>query len=331
MSGEEVSIFQTKYDEFASELLDVVPELEPQIRSALMIPEKDRFARFQAEVKVVDSTANPVNLLPGVTLSDTIWQTLSPTTQGAIQEYVKMLSMCCFLEGGFPSFDGNDSTGTGTGSSDKQPWMEDVMNQMKDKLSSIDFEGMMGKFAKVFGMGEDASGSSASAGAGTDASGAKGFKMPELPKKFLKSNLAKLAEEIVRDIKPEDLGLTKEMMEECEKSPSRAITLLVQVFTKNPAMIQTTIKKIGKRLQQKVQSGQIKPQEIAKEAEELMKEFSSNTEFVGVMESVKSMFGFEDMDLARQSGREGSARLSMVQQRLRAKLEARKAKNAGAK
>ena len=62
-----------------------------------------------------------------------------------------------------------------------------------------------------------------------------------------------------------------------------------------------------------------------------MKEFSSNTEFVGVMESVKSMFGFEDMDLARQSGREGSARLSMVQQRLRAKLEARKAKNAGAK
>jgi hypothetical protein len=43
------------------------------------------------------------------------------------------------------------------------------------------------------------------------------------------------------------------------------------------------------------------------------------------MESLKSMFGFEDMDMARQAGREGSARLSMVQQRLRKKLEAKKA------
>jgi ribosomal protein S17E len=120
-------------------------------------------------------------------------------------------------------------------------------------------------------------------------------------------------------------NLLVKMIEECEKSPSRALTLLVQVFTKNPGMIQNTIKKIGNRLQQKVQSGQIRPQEIAREAEELMKEFSSNPEFVDVMESLKSMFGFEDMDSARQAGREGSARLALVQQRLRKKLDAKKA------
>jgi hypothetical protein len=163
-------------------------------------------------------------------------------------------------------------------------------------------------------------------GGATDASGGTaGFKMPELPQKFLKGHLAKLAEEIVRDIRPEDLGLTPEMLAECESSPSRALNMLVQVFTRNPGMIQATIKKIGNRLQQKVQSGQIRPQEIAREAEELMQEFSSNPEFVGVMESLKGMFGFEDMDFARSAGREGSARLSMVQQRLRAKLAARKA------
>ena len=97
------------------------------------------------------------------------------------------------------------------------------------------------------------------------------------------------------------------------------------MFTKNPAMIQNTIKKIGKRLQQKIQSGAIRPQEIAKEAEELMKEFAGNTEFVDMMGSFKSAFGFEDMDMARAAGRDGSARLSLVKERLRKKLEAKKA------
>jgi hypothetical protein len=149
--------------------------------------------------------------------------------------------------------------------------------------------------------------------------------MPKLPEKFLKGQLAKLAEEIVKDIKPEDLGLSPELIAECETSPSRAFELLIQMFTKNPAAIQNTIKKIGKRLQQKIQSGAIRPQEIAKEAEELMKEFSGNSEFVDMMGSFKSAFGFEDMDTARAAGKEGSARLSMVKERLRKKLEARKA------
>jgi hypothetical protein len=115
------------------------------------------------------------------------------------------------------------------------------------------------------------------------------------------------------------------MIAECETAPSRAFEMLIHMFTKNPAMIQNTIKKIGKRLQQKIQSGAIRPQEIAKEAEELMKEFSENTEFVDMMGSFKSAFGFEDMDMARAAGRDGSARLSLVKERLRKKLEAKKA------
>jgi hypothetical protein len=85
------------------------------------------------------------------------------------------------------------------------------------------------------------------------------------------------------------------------------------------------VKKIGKRLQDKIMSGQIKPQEIANEAEELMKIFSENPAFVEMMETFRSMFGMEDPDLARQAGREGSARLAIVRDRLRKKLEARKA------
>jgi hypothetical protein len=43
------------------------------------------------------------------------------------------------------------------------------------------------------------------------------------------------------------------------------------------------------------------------------------------MESLKTAFGFEDMDMAKAAGKEGSARLSLVKERLRKKLEAKKA------
>jgi len=299
------SVFQTKYDEFAKELLETFPELAPQIRAAVAIPAADRLSRFQSEVKVSASAdVNTGAVLPGVTLTDAVWATLSPTNQKAIWEYIRLLSMCCFLEG--------------FGSPEKG-FMDSVMGEWKTKLEGMDFEGLLKKFGKMFSFDSDVSGNT------TDASGvpSSGFKMPKLPEKFLKGQLAKLAEEIVRDIKPEDLGLTPELMAECEKSPSRAFDLLVHVFTKNPGSIQNIIKRIGKRLQQKVQSGAIRPNEIAKEAEELMKEFAGNTDMVGMMETFKSAFGFEDPDLARAAGRDGSARLSLVKERLRKKLEAK--------
>uniref|UniRef100_A0A6C0ANQ9 Uncharacterized protein n=1 Tax=viral metagenome TaxID=1070528 RepID=A0A6C0ANQ9_9ZZZZ len=305
------SVFQTKYDEFGKELLETFPELSVAIRAALALTPADRVAQFQAQVKVVglDPTANPGTVLPGVILTNSVWSELSETNRKALSEYVRILSMCCFLEG-FGTEGGSDSA-----FGENKSWMNDVMGQMKDKLGSMDFEGLFKKFSGIFGSdgSKDASGNTG------------GFKMPKLPEKFLKGQLAKLAEEIVRDIKPEDLGLTPEMIAECETAPSRAFEMLIHMFTKNPAMIQNTIKKIGKRLQQKIQSGSIRPQEIAKEAEELMKEFSENTEFVDMMGSFKSAFGFEDMDLARAAGRDGSARLSLVKERLRKKLEAKKA------
>jgi len=311
------SVFQSKYEEFAKELLATFPELATELRSALALTPQERLQRFQATVKVTtDSTANCGTVLPGVTLTDATWASLSPSNQKVIWEYVRLLTMCCFLEG-FSS-EGAEGASGSKGPNPTKSFIDSVMGDWKEKLGKVDFEGLLGKFSKIFGFG-DASG----------ASGFSGFKMPKLPERFLKGQLAKLAEEIVRDIKPEDLGLTAETMAECEKSPSRAFDLLVQMFTKNPEAIQTMVKKIGKRLQAKIQSGAIRPQEIAAEAEELMKEFAGNTDLVGMMESLKSAFGFEDMDTAKAAGREGSARLSAVRERLKKKLEAKK--NAQAK
>jgi hypothetical protein len=320
----ETSLFQTKYNEFVSDLELTLPEYSTQCAASRLLDEATRLKRFVSEVNSVhsfqnhndfDTTKNPGIVLPEVVLTDTIWNTLSENSKNAIWEYLRILSICSFLETGF--------------SDDSKPpeWMNDMMDEMKKKLESVDFENMFKKFMKFFkSTDEESSGDS------KDEKGdlpnfenlfEKGF--PKLPEKFLKGHLARLAQEIVKDITPEDLGIRPDMIEDCEKDPSRAFSILFSTFTNNPTLIQRTISKIGKRLQQKIVSGSIRPQEIAREAEELMKEFSSNSSFVEMMEGIKSAFGFEDMDLARKAGKESSARMSIVRDRLRKKLEKNKA------
>ncbi len=326
----ETSVFQTKYNEFVDDLLGALPEYTVQIHSAKALDDKTRLTRFQEEVKVgntlgsseeTDNARNPGRVLPGVEIADAVWATLSENTRKAIWEYVRILSICCFMEAGF-------SEGS------KPAWMDDAMKDMKEKLESVDFQNIIGKFMTFFKGAEGKEGGAA-AGAmpeGMPAGFEKLFEsgFPKIPEKFLKGHMAKLAQEIVKDITPEDLGISKEMIEECEKNPSRAFDILFQVFGNNPGIIQKTVQRIGKRLQQKIMSGAIRPQEIAREAEELMKEFAGNSSFVDMMDGIKSAFGFQDMDLAKAAGRESSARLSMVKERLKKKASEKEAKKAAA-
>ena len=348
----ETSVFQTKYNEFVEDLLGALPEYALQIQASRSLDDKTKLNRFQEEVKVgntlgVDDTnehnKNPGKVLPGVEISDTVWASLSEQTRKAIWEYVRILSICCFMEAGFSE-------------SSKPDWMDDAMNDMKKKLEGFDFQSIIGKFMTFFKSGTDgaahageaaggaAGGAGGAGGAGAGASSTSGLPsglpagleglfengFPKIPEKFLKGHMAKLAQEIVKDITPEDLGISKEMIEECEKDPSRAFDVLFKVFGSNPGNIQKIVQKIGKRLQQKITSGAIRPQEIAREAEELMKEFAGNSSFVDMMDGIKGAFGFQDMDLARQAGREGSARLSMVKERLKKKASEKEAKKAAA-
>jgi hypothetical protein len=260
---------------------------------------------------------NPNTVLPNVTIANPVWGSLSDNTKKAIWEHVRVLSICCFMEAGF-------------GQDDKPKWMDDAMSaameDMKQKLESVDFQSLISKLMNMMKSAEnsDTADEKSASGLPNLDNMFKGG-IPKLPERFLKGHMARLAQEMVKDITPEDLGISPEMMKECEKDPSRSIQILFSTFTNNPGVIQQLIGKIGKRLQQKVMSGSINPQEIAREAEELIKEFSENSSFVDMMSGIKSAFGFEDMDLARKAGKEGSARLATARDRLRKKLEKKKA------
>jgi hypothetical protein len=296
------NLFQEKYSEFCEKLKGVLPELTSEIQQALELPAEVKFSRFAEEVlpgcgPTRDGTKNPGAILPGVSIGDSLWSSLSEGSHKAIQEYLTLLSMCCLYSGAKTTF---DEAGNPT-----KEWTDDFLKTWKDKISGIDFESMSKKIADMFG-------------------GFSADKMPKLPERFLKGHLAKLAEELVREFKPEDFGLSVEELQACDTDPARAFTLLTEIYTKKPEILQKAITRIASRLQEKVRKGEIRPEQIAAEAEELIKEFSGNGSFVEMMESFRSVFGMEDPDLAREAGRDGDARRNLVKERLRKKMEAKK-------
>ena len=298
------SIFQSKYEEFCEDLLLTFPELEAVVVQAKALSPEERFRRFHDEVLPHaapnrNASLCPAFVLPGVGLTPELWNEISEGTQSTIQEYLTLLAVCCLFDSGAASKD-NIFGG---------PAMDEFLKSMKTKMNEGDFENLAKKMAGLFGM--------------------DGSRMPKLPEKFLKGHLARLAEEIMRDFTPADLGLDEATIKRCEDDPMNAFEMLMRMYTTNPNFITNTVQKIGKRLQAKIQSGSIRPTEIVAEAEELMKTFSENPAFSDLMKTFRGMFGMDD--LMKAPGPVGvSARRSIVQELMRKELERRKAAAAAA-
>jgi len=291
-----LSIFDVKYSEFTTNLLEAIPEMNAQILAAAALPPAERLDRFKREVLPnVTPTKISRTILPGVTLTDDIWESLGEEGQKAIREFLSVLGVCCM--------------------SDSEEWSKEFLNKWKESMASVDFDNLATKMASIFG--------------------AKGEKLPKIPERLLKGQLAKLADEILREFKPEEFGFSPEMLEEAEKNPARAFEIITEIYTKNPMALQNIMKRIMKRLQDKIRRGEFRPQDIAKEAEELMSELTENSGFKDLLGSLKGSFGFDDAeeeaDLYRSAGREGEARRNLVKERLRNKLAQKKAAAAAQK
>jgi hypothetical protein len=311
MATETVSfkeLFQAQYVEFADQLEETFPELEPFLKSALALSEEERIETFAKEVlptmaSVQGKKEDPTYLLPGVKLPTGVWATLSENNKKSILSYLGLLCSCSLFTVN------NDVSGNSTPSTDgwkgAMKWYESMLNQWKEKANGVDWASMTSKISSVFGISGD------------------GFKLPE---KFMKGHLARLVEELMADFKPEDFGFSEDDIKGLEGSANggNAFELLMKVYTQNPDVMQKIIEKVGNRLKAKIASGKINPKQIAIEAEELMKEFTENPEFSTLLETIKGMFGFEDPDFARAAGREGSARVAAARDRLRKKLEKKK-------
>lgn len=305
MSAPMDSIFLSKYEEFADALKSAFPELEETVKVALAVPTEEREKMYKQMVlpgagnPKRDPKAVPGMVLPGVFINDAIWTSSSEKTQGAINQFLGVLTFSLVMKDGSSKDFGDDAF---------RSWADTFMNQWRSKMDRGEFDSFTKRFADLFGN-----------------TAASGERLPPFPEKFKKGKLVKLAEEIVRELKPEEFGLDPETIKQCETDPSKAFEVIMNSTMRNPEKLQGAMKRIVKRLQEKFQRGEFKPQELASEAEEMMKEFSENPAFVEMMDSMRKTFSFDgDMDAARAAGQEKSARLNVAQERMRKELLRRK-------
>jgi chemotaxis protein histidine kinase CheA len=326
--------FTKKYNDFCEDLRSAFPELESKLVAAKMLPFEERVAKFKEQVlpnagPMRDASVCPGFVLPDVEITEAIWAEISSNSKEAVQKHLTVLSFITL-------YDIHKE-----GENNKEDWAEKLMEDWTTKMGGIDFEDISKKLLESFGsmgamggakggLGAFAAAAAAKAAAESGEGGANPFGNFKLPEKFLKGHIAKLTEEIVSAFKPEDFSLDKETLEKLEKEPGSAIELLMNIYKNKPHLIQTAMKRIVKRLQEKFQNGSLSPEQIASEAEELMKEFSTNDEFVKMMESFRNTFGMADMENAKRNNREGSARANIVKERLRKKLAEQNAKKAAA-
>jgi len=299
--------FATTYEQFVDDLIGTFPEFKETLTAAKTCDE-GFFARvWKSHTKdVADHNESVfgetgIELVPGFVMKASLWKELSKPTKAAIWKYLSSLLLLSAVSDSSESF--WDLSGFNAD-------MEEMMRKLREggvgDASDTDMGDLFEKFSKM-----------ADAFGFKDASGAEPkFKIPE---RLFKGHIAKIAEELVKEFKPEDFGISPEMLE--TKDPARIFQFLQEIFSQKPELLMGAAQKIAKKIQAKFQRGEINRDDIIREAEELMKEFSDNEAFSNMFGSLGEMFKNGE----KESGNEGSARRREVQERLRRKAAEKKA------
>ena len=294
--------FAKTYIQFINELTLTFPEFSSALKIARDLEDAEvQFVRLWKPHTANAATQNGamftpegVEVVPGFKLTTALWTELSIGTQSAIWKYISSLLLLAASE-----------TGKDEGFWDVSGFQHDMEEMMKAlKMEGGGLGGGMGDiFEKLSKMAETFGFDSKDIGSGK-------FKLPE---RLFKGHIAKIAEELVKEFKPEDFGISPEMLE--SDDPAKIFMYLQEIFTKKPEMLMVSAQKIAKKIQAKFARGEIKREDIIREAEELMKEFSENDTFSSLFGSLGEMLKSGE----KESGNEGSARRREVQERLRKK------------
>jgi hypothetical protein len=319
--------FEGTYAQFVDDLKGTFPEFSAALTHAASLPDsKERFVTIwkshTSHIAACNATVfdgDGIELIPGFVMKRALWNELSESTHSVIWKYLSSLLLLAAA---------SSTTEEASGLWDLSGFnadMETMMRMLSEGGAGAMGDGGVEGFG---GMGESmkdifsklSSMASMFGGLGgmkpEDLSGAASkFKIPE---RLFKGHIARIAEELVKEFKPEDFGISPDMLE--SDDPARVFNYLQEVFTKKPELMMSAAQKIAKKIQAKFQRGEIKREDIIREAEELMKEFSENTAFSELFGSLGEMLKGSE----KESGNEGSARRREVQERLRRKAEAKK-------
>ena len=333
--------FAAVYKQFLSEMELTFPELEKSAAAALKKTSWPEFTKVITpilhQIAVRDAsifTATGAAIAPGVMMTKALWKDAGKATQKAVWDFLSSLILLASYEkrhSGNTVSGGADAGGSSSTDTTEEPDFSkffdisgadaDLRKMFKDLGSQ--FSGQ--SFSSFFdGIKEAAETMKEQFGA---TMGISGEKMP-LPEKMFKGHIAKIAEDLAREFKPEDFGLSPEMLEGGDSAAT--FEYLQTIFTKNPELLMRGAKKIASRIQDKLKNGSVTREQLIAEAEELMQSFKDNPMFKQVFEQLNAGLRGAGEGFGMGGGNEPSERRKAAVDRLRAKLAAKQAQAAAA-
>ena len=329
----DVPTFIATFQQFCDDLEGTFPEFSVALKDLRILSEAEALSHFRATwrphllaIATRDAsvfTEAGFDMLRGVKITGRLWKEVDGETHKAIWNYLSSLALL--------SAAASDATDADSfwDEAEFKKGMEEMIRGLKEATQGAG--GAAGAAAGAFGFGGTDSPFAAMGGlfdklrdmASTFAKtaeegGAKGdgasskpeFKMPE---RLFKGHIAKMAKELAEEFKPEDFGISPDMLE--TQDPAKIFDYLQEIFTKKPEMLMAAAQRIARKIQAKFQRGEISRDVILSEIEELMKEFSENEAFTSLFGQLGEMLQFS----AKATGNEGSERLRQARDRLRKK------------
>jgi hypothetical protein len=312
--------FAKVYVQFLAEMGLTFPEIEKKCDKAM----KTNFKDFKKSITPIlhqiatrdESIFTDAGVLiaPHVVMTKKLWKDAGKDTHKAIWDFLSTLTLLATYE---------EKNATNTVDDNDMDFSKffDISGadvDLKKMFSSLGEQFSGKSFSSFFDGIKEAAESFSDKFA--DISG--GMPMPNIPERLFKGHIAKIAADLANEFKPEDFGLSPDLLN--SKDTSATFDYLQQIFTKNPELLMRGAKKIAQRIQDKLKKGEVRREDLIREAQELMKEFENNPMFKEIFEQLGSQLKGMGGDNGPNSD---SERRRIVQERLRKKMEEKKKKN----
>ena len=306
---------------FCRELRLTFPELGPQIDRAESVTAAQFWAMWNSDMAIL-LQRNPADLfekrrgliMGAVQMTPALWGELSVTTQGAIWKYLRTMILEVAMTMNLDSLDTTimqqlsviiteERLASGGVEADAEKTeMFDHLKPLMDRL-----KGMLGGFM--------------------DMSGAfAGATFPEIPEKLRKGKIAKLAEDMAKQIDPAEFGLDPDLLK--GDNLEDIIKRLVEMYRRDPTVLTAGAKRIADKIKAKLTGGSINREELLAEAQEFVALFKDHPLFkeaIAKFEGLVGAGGLAEM-FGSPSAAAPSERRRAVQERLRKKLAERSQK-----
>lgn len=343
------SAFTMTLNNFCNELQTTFPELEPAITRARSIITPAFFWRsWQNYLDILESTSAEELfterrgiLIAPIQLTPTLWNEISPASHSAIWRFLRTLLLEALMEGaadGGAISEEQSRHITLIATEERLTHAEETndvsagmaaVHDMASELLGDKATGIMEKIRGLMAMASsmDASGADISGGAAaTDMP-----PLPEIPERLRNGKIAKLAQDMVKQFKPEDFGIDPAMLEAAGDNVEEVLRRLAETYQRDPTVLIAGAKRMAERIQRQVAGGSLKQEDLIAEAREFVELFKDHPLFKDAIAKFQEMVGEGGLGellggLGGGSAAAPSERLRAVQERLRKKMAARAAK-----